>query len=49
MKDLFMASFIMFSLVGMVFYALIQSSKQYDSVYQSNDSMIALHKLDIEE
>ena len=49
MKDLFMASFIMVALVGMVFYTLVQSSKQYDSVYQSNSSMIALHKLEIGE
>lgn len=49
MKDLFMASVIMVVLVGMVFYTLIQSSKQYDSVYQSNSSMIALHKLENKE
>ena len=33
-------------LVGLVFYTLIQSSKQYDTVYKSNSSMIAIHKLE---
>ena len=33
-------------LVGLSFYTLVQSSKQYDTVYQSNSSMISLHKLD---
>ena len=46
MNNLLMASFIMAVLVGMVFYTLLQSSKQYDSVYQSNNNMIALHKLE---
>lgn len=33
-------------LVGLVFYTLVQSTKQYDAVYQSNSSMIDLHKLE---
>lgn len=33
-------------LVGLVFYTLVQSAKQYDTVYKSNSSMIALHKLE---
>ena len=33
-------------LVGLVFYTLVQTSKQYDTVYQSNNSMITLHKLE---
>ena len=46
MKHLIMALTIAFLLVGMVFYTLVQSSKQYDAVYQSNNSMISLHKLE---
>ena len=46
MKNFIMALTIAALLVGLVFYTLVQSSKQYDAVYQSNDSMISLHKLD---
>lgn len=46
MKHLLMALTIAILLVGLVFYTLVQSSKQYDTVYQSNNSMIALHKLE---
>ena len=46
MKHFIMAATIAVLLVGMVFYTLVQSSKQYDAVYQSNNSMISLHKLD---
>lgn len=41
-----MAATIAILLVGLVFYTLVQSTKQYDTVYQSNNSMISLHKLD---
>ena len=33
-------------LVGLVFYTLLQATKQYDSVYSSNSSMIVLHKIE---
>lgn len=33
-------------LVGLLFYTLAQAIKQYDTVYQSNDVMIILHKLE---
>ena len=46
MKIFIMALTIAALLVGLVFYALVQSSKQYDTVYESNSSMISLHKLD---
>ena len=46
MKNFIMALTIAALLVGLVFYSLVQSSKQYDAVYQSNSSMISLHKLD---
>lgn len=46
MKNFIMALTIAALLVGLVFYTLVQSSKQYDAVYKSNDSMISLHKLD---
>lgn len=46
MKHLLMAVTIAALLVGLVFYTLVQSTKQYDKVYQSNNSMISLHKLD---
>ena len=46
MKNFIMAATIAALLVGLVFYTLVQSSKQYDAVYESNDSMISLHKLD---
>ena len=46
MKNFIMALTIAALLVGLVFYTLVQTSKQYDSVYQSNSSMISLHKLE---
>ena len=46
MRHFIMALTIAALLVGLVFYTLIQASKQYDTVYQSNNSMIALHKLE---
>ena len=46
MKNFIMALIIAALLVGLVFYTLVQSSKQYDAVYESNSSMISLHKLD---
>ena len=46
MKNFIMALVIAALLVGIVFYTLVQSSKQYDTVYQSNSSMIAIHKLE---
>ena len=33
-------------LVGMVFYTLVQTSKQYDAVYQSSETMLIIHKLE---
>ena len=46
MKHFIMALVMAVLLVGLVFYTLIQTSKQYDTVYNSNNSMIALHKLE---
>ena len=46
MKHFIMALTIAVLLVGLVFYTLVQSSKQYDAVYQSNETMIIIHKLD---
>ena len=46
MKNFIMALTIAALLVGLVFYTLVQASKQYDAVYQSNHSMIAIHKLE---
>ena len=46
MKNFIMALTIAVLLVGLVFYTLVQSSKQYDSVYSSNSSMIVLHKIE---
>lgn len=46
MKHFIMAATIAALLVGLIFYTLLQTSKQYDAVYQSNSSMIAIHKLD---
>ena len=41
-----MAATIAALLVGMVFYSLVQTTKQYDTVYQSSETMIIIHKLD---
>lgn len=46
MKHLLMALTMAILLVGLIFYTLVQSSKNYDTVYQNNNSMISLHKLD---
>ena len=46
MKNFIMALTIALLLVGLIFYTLVQSAEQYDSVYQSNSSMISLHKLE---
>ena len=46
MKHFIMSLAIAALLVSLVFYTLIQSIKQYDTVYQSNHSMIVLHKLE---
>ena len=46
MRHFIMALTIAVLLVGLVFYTLVQTSKQYDAVYQSNNSMISLHKLE---
>ena len=46
MKNFIMALTIAILLVGLVLYTLVQTTKQYDSVYQSNSSIISLHKLE---
>ena len=46
MKHFIMALTIAALLVGLVFYTLVKTSEQYDTVYKSNNSMIALHKLE---
>lgn len=46
MNHFIMAATIAALLVGLVFYTLIQTSKQYDAVYQSSETMIMIHKLD---
>lgn len=46
MNHFIMAVTIAALIVGLVFYTLVQSSKQYDSVYQSSETMIMLHKLE---
>ena len=46
MNNFIMALTIAALLVSLVFYTLVQSTKQYDAVYQSNSSMISLHKVD---
>ncbi len=46
MKHFIMAATIAALLVGLVFYSLVQTTKQYDSVYSSNSSMIVLHKIE---
>lgn len=46
MNNFIMAATIAALLVGLVFYTLLQSTKQYDAVYRSNSSMISLHKLE---
>ena len=46
MKHFIMALNIAILLVGLIFYTLVQSTKQYDTVYQSSETMIMIHKLD---
>ena len=46
MKQFIMALTIAVLLVGLVFYILVQTSKQYDAVYRSSETMIIIHKLD---
>lgn len=46
MKNFIMALTIAILLVGLIFYTLVQSTKQYDAVYQSSETMIMIHKLD---
>lgn len=46
MKHFIMAATIAALLVGLVFYTLVQSTKQYDAVYQSSETKIMIHKLD---
>lgn len=46
MKHFIMALTIAALLVGLVFYTLVQSTKQYDAVYNSSETMIIVHKLD---
>lgn len=46
MKNFVMSLTIAALLVGLVFYTLVQSSKQYDTVYQSSETMIMIHKLE---
>lgn len=46
MKNFIMALTIAILLVGLIFYTLVQSTKQYDTVYQSSETMIMIHKLD---
>lgn len=46
MRHFIMAVTIAALLVGLVFYTLVQSTEQYDSVYSSNSSMIVLHKIE---
>ena len=46
MNHFIMAATITVLLVGLVFYTLVQSTKQYDTVYRSSETMIMIHKLD---
>lgn len=46
MKHLLMAATIAVLLVGLVFYTLVQATKQYDAVYQSSETMLMIHKLE---
>lgn len=33
-------------LVWLAFYTLVQTAEQYDTVYQSSETMLIIHKLD---
>ena len=46
MNHFIMAATIAALLVGLVFYTLLQATKQYDTVYQSSETMLMIHKLD---
>lgn len=46
MNNFIMAATIAALLVGLVFYTLVQSTKQYDTVYQSSETMLMIHKLE---
>ena len=46
MKNFIMALTIAALLIGLVFYTLVQSTKQYDAVYESSETMVIIHKLD---
>lgn len=46
MKHFIMAATIAALLVGLVFFTLVQATKQYDTVYQSSETMVMIHKLD---
>ena len=46
MKHFIMAATIAALLISLVFYTLVQSTKQYDAVYDSSETMIVIHKLD---
>lgn len=46
MNHFIMAVTIAALLVGLVFYTLVQTTKQYDAVYESSETMVIIHKLD---
>lgn len=46
MNNFIMAATIATLLVGLVFYTLVQATKQYDAVYQSSETMLMIHKLE---
>lgn len=46
MNYFIMALVIAALLVGLVFYTLVQSTEQYDAVYQSSETMLMIHKLE---
>lgn len=46
MNHFIMAATIAVLLVGLVFYTLVQATKQYDAVYKSSETMLMIHKLD---
>ena len=46
MKHFITALTIAALLVSLVFYALVQATKQYDTVYDSSETMIIIHKLE---
>ena len=46
MNHFIMALTIAALLTGLVFYTLVQATKQYDAVYESSETMLMIHKLD---